>query len=92
MDRFRIELHRPSVAEVKIVPRWHPLHRLFDQSDQPRILGNRRNGRLRIRQRRQFLGNELLGTEIGGCDAHGASTDWPNGFSFPNYSRTRIAR
>ena len=52
MHRFRLQLHGPGVAEVKIMAGGNPLDGLFDQRDQPGVLGDGRNGRLRIGQRR----------------------------------------
>jgi hypothetical protein len=46
---------------------------VFDQRDQSGVLGDCRNGRLGIGQRRQLGGNKVFGDEMGRCDGHVSS-------------------
>jgi hypothetical protein len=48
MHRFRLQFHAPRIAQEEIVAGRNPLDRLFDQPDKPCILGDGRNGRLRV--------------------------------------------
>ena len=91
MHRFRFQLHGPSVAQVKIMARRNPFNGLFDQPDQPGVLGDGRNSRLRVGQRGQLLRHELFDAKMWRCDAHeysrsspGHQSKTPDTFTLPN--------